>query len=458
MNTSATIDEISARATAPTQALPRLLRGVGEHGALGLQQHLALHGPLPKVRGGARKRARARAASLIDEVERAGLLGHGGAAFPMARKMRAVAQARGRAIVLVNGVEAEPASAKDHTLLEMLPHLVLDGAIVAAEALDADEAIIAVGGADSAAARQLELALAERSYGGQDGGPRLTAASAPRHFVAGQESALINFLGGGEAKPTFTPPLPFERGLRRRPTLVNNVETLAHLALIARFGAPWFRQLGTASQPGSALVTISGPVAYPGVYEIEHGASLVSLIDAAGGLTGGARGALLGGYSGGWVGGERVRQLALSNEQLGPHRATLGAGVVLLLSEQACPVAEVARLARWLAGQSARQCGPCVFGLDALAGAVEGIAAGSAPPRVGRRIEELVSLTERRGACSHPDGATRVILSGLHAFQSDFAQHQRHGPCERCAQSAELPLPHIPVAAPRSSSFLRLTR
>ena len=97
----------------------------------------------------------------------------------------------------------------------------------------------------------------------------------PGDYVAGQESALVNHLNGGPAVPTFTPPMPFEQGVRRRPTLINNAETLAHIALIARHGSQWFRQLGTPSQPGSALVTLSGPVANPGVYEIEHGASLV---------------------------------------------------------------------------------------------------------------------------------------------------------------------------------------
>ena len=201
--------------------------------------------------------------------------------------------------------------------------------------------------------------------------------------MSGQESALVNGLEGREAMPTFTPPLPFERGLRRRPTLVNNVETLAHLALIARHGAAWFRSLGTPAQPGSALVTLSGPVAYPGVYEIEAGASLSSLIDAAGGTTAGLRGVLIGGYAGTWAPATAIGELLLSRDQLAATGASFGAGIVLLLSEETCPVAETARLARWLAQQSARQCGPCLHGLDAIADAVEGIAAGS--PRAGLR-------------------------------------------------------------------------
>jgi NADH:ubiquinone oxidoreductase subunit F (NADH-binding) len=212
--------------------------------------------------------------------------------------------------------------------------------------------------------------------------------------------------------------------VRRRPTLINNTETLAHLALIARHGASWFRQLGTASQPGSALVTLTGPVADPGVYEIEHGASLSSLIAAAGG--------------------------ARTQVRAG---ASLGAGVVALLSGEACPVAETARATRWLATESAGQCGPCVHGLDSLAATIEDIAQGTASRTATRRIERLASLVSRRGACGHPDGSVNFILSALEAFATDFTEHARHGRCEACTRPAELPLPARPrLAAPRSGA------
>ena len=228
-------------------------------------------------------------------------------------------------IVVVNAAEGEPASLKDRTLLEMLPHLVLDGGLLAAQAVGADEVIICV--CDSAPASIEGIAAAIEERGRLPGAPtRMHLAAVPSHYVAGQESALVNYLNGGPAKPTFTPPMPFEQGVRRRPTLINNAETLAHIALIARHGSQWFRQLGTPSQPGSALITLSGPVVHPGVYEIEHGASLASLIEAAGGATGRLRGALLGGYAGTWIGGELLRGLALSDEHLAPHGASLGAG------------------------------------------------------------------------------------------------------------------------------------
>jgi len=364
----------------------------------------------------------------------------------MATKMRAVAGARRRAILVANAAEGEPASLKDRTLLEALPHLVLDGAVLAAEAVGADEVIICACESADEGIQSTAQAIAERNSAAYGHSPRLHLTTVPEHYVAGQESAVISYLNGGPAKPTFTPPMPFEQGVRRRPTLINNVETLAHVALIARHGAPWFRQLGTPTQPGSALVTLSGPVAHPGVYEIEHGASLSSLIEAGGGSTAHVRAALLGGYAGTWVGAQRVSALALSNEHLAPHGASLGAGVVLLLSEQACPVAETARLARWLAGQSTRQCGPCVHGLDAVASTFEQIVAGAAPPKAMQHIDRLASLVTRRGACGHPDGALNPVLSALEAFEPEFADHARHGPCDNCSRPAELPLPARPVS------------
>jgi NADH:ubiquinone oxidoreductase subunit F (NADH-binding) len=433
------VTEADARADTPGgRSLPRLLSDVPSHAPMDLEQHLRTHGELPHE---GRRRRRGESA-LIGSVERAGLRGRGGASFPTAVKLRAVAKGR-RPIVVVNAAEGEPASLKDRTLSEMLPHLMLDGAELAAEAVGSEEVIVCVCESAIASAESVSSAIEER--------PRLSGSSVrmqlstvPRGYVSGQESALVNHLNGGQAIPTFTPPMPFQQGVRRRPTLISNAETLAQLALIARHGSTWYRELGTASQPGSALVTLSGPVAYPGVYEIEHGASLASLIDAAGGAAAPARAALLGGYAGAWIDGSLLGGLALSDEHLAPHGTSLGAGVVLLLSQDACPVSETARVARWLAGQSARQCGPCLNGLDALATTVEQIAGGALEGNAGKRLERLASLVRRRGACGHPDGAVRFILSALETFATEFADHARHGLCEDCDGPPELPLPATP--------------
>jgi NADH:ubiquinone oxidoreductase subunit F (NADH-binding) len=442
--TAPTATGASERALAPT-GLPRLLAGILPDRAMTLEEHSDLHGPAPALASGGRMRDRGPTEALIEEIERSGLLGRGGAAFPAATKMRAVSGARGRPLVVVNGAEGEPASFKDRTLMRMLPHLVLDGASLAAAAVGADEVIVCICDSAQMSLQSMAMAIEERDGSSASNGststPRLRLAVVPGHYVAGEESALVNHLNDGPARPTFTPPKPFERGVRRRPTLLNNAETLAHVALVARHGAAWFRELGTAGHPGSALVTLSGPVTHPGVYEIEHGAALSSLIKAAGGVTAPVAAALLGGYAGSWVGAARLHGLGLSSEHLAAHGASLGAGVVLLLSEEACPVTETARVTTWMAGQSAGQCGPCVHGLGSLAASVGEIAQGAGGARAGARVERLAALVSGRGACGHPDGAVNFLLSALECFAAEFAWHARHGRCERCARDGELPLP-----------------
>lgn len=428
-------------------SLPRLLEGVPATGAMSLETHLATHGELPSH--GRRDRVDPRV--LIDRIEQSGLAGRGGAGFPMAIKMRAVADARGKPIVLINATEGEPASLKDQTLLETLPHLVLDGAALAARAIGADEAILCVCESTSVALERSAHAISERRRL-PGSWPRVILTAAPEGYVAGQESALVSHLNGRPAKPMFTPPMLYERGVRRRPTLVNNAETLAHVALIARYGPRWFRELGIAGQPGSTLVTLSGPVEYPGVYEIEYGASLTSLLEAAGGTTSATRAALFGGYSGTWVDGGALTGIVLADEHLAVHGASLGAGVVLLLSDRACPVAETVRVTRWLADQSSGQCGPCVHGLQAIASALEQIAGGTRERHYSQRLSELAALTARRGACSHPDGAVSFAMSALGVFASEFADHARHGRCDACRGPHEMPLPTRTTSAVRAAA------
>ena len=218
--------------------LPRILAGVAEGSDGDPRPHRAVAGSLPELRRWAPDR-------LIDEIEQSGLRGRGGAAFPVARKMRAVVARRGSRVVVGNGTEGEPASGKDRLLLTEMPHLVLDGAAVAARAVGADTAIIAFAESDEVIARSLLRAVDERRRSSTGDEPAYELRAIYDGFVSGHESALVNALSGAEAKPAFRA-RPFERGVRRRPTLVQNVETLAHLALIARHGAGWYRQAGTA--------------------------------------------------------------------------------------------------------------------------------------------------------------------------------------------------------------------
>jgi NADH:ubiquinone oxidoreductase subunit F (NADH-binding) len=406
----------SASSPVPAEGgLPRLLAGLArDRRTLGVDAHLALHGALPSASG------------LIELVTASGLRGRGGGGFPTGRKLAAVASGRGRPVVVANGAEGEPVSVKDRMLLRRTPHLVLDGAVLAAAALGAREAFVAV---DAEAREELGIvshALEERRARRLDRKLKLELVAVPPGFVSGEETALVNFLNGGPAKPTFTPPRPFQRGVRGAPTLVQNVETLAHLALIARLGPDWFRALGTREEPGSALFTVSGAVARPGVYEAAHGTPLRTLVAQAGGLRGAPGAFLLGGYFGSWIDPFAAQGLSLLDSELSEVGASLGAGAVVVLPEAACGLEQAARVARYLADESAGQCGPCVHGVSALAGALEGLAGGLGNTR-GDALRWLEQV-RGRGACRHPDGAARFVESSLEVFADEVRLHL-HGRC-----------------------------
>ncbi len=424
--------------------LPRLLTGLPSSGAMTLEDHLATHGEVPAL---SRQHGRARPSDLIDVIEAAGLRGRGGAGFPTAVKMRTVSGGRGKPVVVANGVEGEPMSLKDRLLLERLPHLVLDGAFAAAGAIGASEIIICVDELATRALAAVELALHERR-GLLPRRPSVRIAVLPSGYVAGQESAVVSFLNGGAPKPTIMP--VFERGVGGRPTLVDNVETLSHVALIARYGADWFRALGTEAQPGSTLVTLGGAVMHGGVYEIEPGVTLGALVDAAGGVRQSVRAILLGGYAGSWLSPAGTRDLRICPEDLTGAGASLGAGLIFALPSDACGVAEIASVARWMSDESAGQCGPCVHGLGSIAEVLEAIVDGSADREACRRVDRWCSLVTRRGACAHPDGAARFIATGLRTFSREFEDHVLHGPCDACAGPRVLPVPaldHTAIAA-----------
>jgi NADH:ubiquinone oxidoreductase subunit F (NADH-binding) len=403
--------------------LPRLLP---DPPTVTIEAHLDRFGPMP-----------VQAAGLVEEVRRAGLRGRGGAGFPTGVKMASVASRR-RTVVVANGTEGEPASAKDKTLLAMAPHLVLDGAVLAALAVGAREATICVERTAASAVEAVNRAIDERT-GGHGDPVKLKLALTPDRYVAGEESALVHWLNGGDAKPTFVPPRPFERGVGGRPTLIDNVETLAHVALIARYGSAWWRTVGTAEDPGSALVTLSGAVARPGVYEIPLGLSLAAMLDAAG-TAPKVRAVLVGGYFGTWLPGRAISGIALGSASLRQANATFGCGALAVLPDGCCGLAEAARVTRWLAGENAGQCGPCVFGLAAIAKAMDTLVAGDRSGNAERLLARWTGMVKGRGACKHPDGAARFVESSVHTFADEIDKHRRRGPCPSTAPILPTPV------------------
>ncbi|HEU4978031.1 MAG TPA: NADH-ubiquinone oxidoreductase-F iron-sulfur binding region domain-containing protein [Solirubrobacteraceae bacterium] len=401
----------------------RLLAGLSGRDPLSLERHVELHGPPPSL-----ERER-----LLRELEAAGLRGRGGAGFPSAVKAHNLG--RRRPVLVVNGAESEPMGMKDRVLLTRTPHLVLDGAQAAAHALAVREIVLV---APQGSLPLVAAALRERRALGRAPAEVELRAAAPG-YVAGEESALLAHLEGRPAKPRVKPPLPVERGLQGRPTLVHNAETLAHLALIARYGAAWFRERGTQEQPGTTLVTVAGAVQAPGVYEIDLGTPLARVLETAGGPLEELRALLVGGYFGAWLDASDAH-VQLADIALRPLGATVGAGIVFALGATACGVAETARLARWMAGESAGQCGPCANGLPALADLLERQATGRAVQGDADRLQRWLWMVQRRGACHHPDGTARMIASATRVFAQELSDHARRGPCRACSvQALRLP-------------------
>jgi NADH:ubiquinone oxidoreductase subunit F (NADH-binding) len=424
----------------PGQLAPsRLTAGWRTGRPADLSEHDARYGPMPDPgRGGQRGRR-----GLVDAVGAAGLTGRGGAGFPTGTKMSAVAARRGPAVVVANGMESEPASEKDQALLARAPHLVLDGAVLAAHAVGADVVHLCLDRTRTWQVDEVLRAVEERQRAGRDAVPVLVQ-ELPRHYVASEETALVRWLNGGEAKPMTTPPRPFERGVQRRPTLIDNVETLAHVALIARFGPAWFRGAGRPEAPGTALVTMTGAVSDPGVYEIEGG-TMVGEVLAMSGADEGSRFVLVGGYFGTWQHAREIASLPLTAAGLRPVGAAPGAGVVVVLPAGSCGLVATARVLDYLASQSAQQCGPCRFGLPAVADDFTQLAAGRPQGDLMQRLARRLGVITGRGACRHPDGAVRMAASALAAFAADVDAHAAGRPCpgahRRRQQIAGLPIP-----------------
>ncbi len=426
----------------PSVAAPsgsvRLLAGVAASGRpVGLDEHLERWGALPHWKG----------ETFIEELERSGLRGRGGGWFPVGTKWRAVHRVGvRRPVVVANGSESEPASGKDRLLLCQLPHLVLDGAVVAARTIGAPDIVVHVPGFARPA---VERALAERRRRGLD--PcTIEVVTAPDRYLAGQESAVVNTISGqNPGIPSFVGLRSVrERGVRGRPTLVQNVESLAHASLIARFGAQWFRSVGTQESPGSTLLTVTGRWPEPSIIEASLGRPLGAVLGLAPLAERSVQGVLLGGYGGAWLSTAEALAMPLTEEAARHRSSTIGAGVVILVPVDVCPLLEVSRVVRYLEGQGAGQCGPCVHGLDALASAMESLAVQPRALRNGvSDIPALCGLVEGRGACAHPDGVARFVRTALRVFEGHVGLHLQRGPCH----STHPPVLPLPVTRRRSS-------
>jgi len=419
----------SGRVVAATEGSVRI-GGLGEPGTVllsgplpsagpePLDDHLGRWGSLPG-RDGDGVLALARASRLD---------GRGGGGFPLARKLATARESGGEPVLVVNASESEPASAKDAALGAHRPHLVLDGAALAAEALGVSSVTVHLHRRAAAPLDGLTRAVAERRRSGHDG-VTWRVSLGPDRYVAGEASAVAGFLHDGDARPRFGAAPLAVVGPSGRPTVVANAETLAHLGVIARLGAGPWADLGWGASPGPRLLTVTGSVGRPGhVLELTGPGTLGDVL-VAGGLSAPPGAVLVGGFAGTWVDGDEAWQVPWERSALSCLGAVPGCGLVGVLPHGACGLVESARLVRYLAGESAGQCGTCAVGLPRLAAAMEALAAGTFRRRALRRAEALAGELLGSGACGHPDGVVRLVRSTLSVFADDVVRHLAGEPC-----------------------------
>ncbi|WP_141581803.1 NADH-quinone oxidoreductase subunit NuoF family protein [Actinomadura sp. WMMA1423] len=405
---------------------PRLLAGLGRIPRLDAAGHRRVH----------RVPARLTAGELTALAEQVDLRGRGGAAFPFARKFAAVQKAAARSerppVVLVNATEGEPASSKDKALLAHVPHLVLAGAMLAVGALRAKELVIGITD-EGSAARSLRSALAETGLG-----TRARVVQLPERFITGESGALVRGVNGETPIPPGRKGRTAESGVDRLPTLLSNAETFAQLAVLAELGAEGYRAVGTTAEPGTVLLTVTAPDGGHIVVETPTGVSLAEVLHRCG--TDAGQGVMIGGYHGAWLTPAQAAAATVSRESMEAAGAALGAGIVIPLPRDTCPIGEVARVAAYMGAESAGQCGPCRLGLPAIARSFGALVAGTTGDEALAAIRSGSAIVRGRGACSHPDGTTRFLLSALKVFKDDVDTHLNSGGCGRPTRRV-LPIP-----------------
>jgi NADH:ubiquinone oxidoreductase subunit F (NADH-binding) len=401
-----------------------------------LSGHVAALGPVPLPN----KAPRTWREDFVSVLEASGLPGRGGGGFPAAIKLAVAHGAGGRGVVVVNGMEGEPASDKDKLLLIRSPHLVLDGAQLMAAAAGAREVTVCVPEGRDHVAAAVATAMSERANTEHAPTPE-TLVRPPDRFVAGEESALAAWLESGASLPAFRPDKGMALRIGRQAALLHNAETLAHVAMIARSGPDAFRAHGLVEDPGTCLVTISGAVENPGVVEVDRGTPVIDIARRATPRQT-PQALLVGGYGGAWVAPEHFATpyASLSLRAVG---SSAGVGVVVVLGPDACGLAESARIAHYLAGQSAGQCGPCVYGLPAIADDLARLARGRVDVALTARLDRRLQEVNGRGACRHPDGAVQLVRSALSVFAADVRVHADGAPCAHADRPTQLRFPSL---------------
>jgi NADH:ubiquinone oxidoreductase subunit F (NADH-binding) len=381
---------------------------------------------------------------VIRVVTDSGLRGHGGGAYPTGRKWLDCRSAQSRGterFVVANGFEADPGAQLDRTLMESDPHGVVEGVALAAWAVGAERAIIVVSADATTAANRLRAAIAAAEDAGYIGqtiagtGEQLwiEVRQLSGSFVVGEETVLLRALEERRAQPDQRPPFPTERGLRGKPTVVNNVETLAAVPWIVINGPSAFAEIGDPSEPGTTLVQVTGSVAQPGILEVPTGTTLQQIIDTATGLAPVANGPhlkalLVGGPSGGFL-PPSVLSTPFSHDALTAAGAVSGSGTIVAIDDSSCIVELATLMTRYLNDEACGKTIPCRIGTRRLAQLGEGFCSGRCSPTDPDLLVSLAADVRDGALCGLEATAVNPLLSGLRYFASEFEDHIERGVC-----------------------------
>ena len=371
-------------------------------------------------------------ADITKEVTASGLLGHGGAAFPVGRKWGVMKPNPGEIHYLcANADEGEPGTFKDRWILEHAPHLLVESMLITSYALGVRNAFVYIRGEFDLPYRRIQGAIDEayaagylgQKVFGSDFVLDIVVYRGAGSYVCGEASGLITSIEGRKPYPRNRPPRLTVRGLFQKPTVINNVESLANITGIVRMGAEEFRKVGTAKSPGTQLISISGHIAKPGVYEVEYGYPWAKFLDEdCGGMLHGAKLKCVvpGGISTKVLTRPEIENLTLSHESVNPAGSGLGSGGMIVIAEGTCMVRLLQVLLRFYHHESCGQCTPCREGMGWMHRIIDRIVAGEGLPEDIERLYAISHANDGTTICGMGDAAGFATVGILNKYRDEF--------------------------------------
>ena len=416
--------------------LPWVLRNKGIIDPESIDQYIARDGYF----AAARALTEMAPEDILQEMQKSGLRGRGGAGFPVHLKWKfAYRETSGVKYVLCNADEGDPGAFMDRSILEANPHSVLEGMLIAARTINADQGFIYCRTEYPLALERLQIAIDRaREYGllgsdilGSGFGFDLEIYQGAGAFVCGEETALMRSIEGGRGMPRPRPPFPAQKGLWDRPTVLNNVETLANVPLIIQAGGDWYAGVGTRHSKGTKVFALSGDVRNIGLVEVPMGTSLRSIIyDIGGGIPGKRefKAVQLGGPSGGCVPAEYL-DLPVDYEAISRAGAIMGSGGMIVMDQRTCMVDMARFFMDFVQEESCGKCTPCREGTMRILEILDRIRAGDGVIQDLWELEDLSATIRDSSLCGLGQTAPNPVLSTLKYFPKEYEAHIRNRKC-----------------------------